>query len=86
MATVDWKDAEYAVKIYGDDTHFLRFLCNSKLWEFVFLRNGFSPGSRMFTRLSKSSLAMLRIQGYTVTICIDNIIAIDHSYEYCLLK
>ena len=86
MATIDWKDAEYAVKIDGDDTHFLRFLCSSKLWEFVFLHNGFSPGSRRFTRLSKSSLAMLRVQGHTVTMHIDNIIAIDQSYEYCLLK
>ena len=28
MATIDLKDAYYSVKMYGDDTLFLKFLCN----------------------------------------------------------
>ena len=85
MATIDLKDAYYSVKIDGDDTCFLKFLCNSKLLKFVVLPNGLSPGPRKFTKLTKPPLAMLKMQGYTVAIYIDDIIAIDQSFEECLL-
>ena len=85
MATIDLKYAYYSVKFDGDDTCFLKFLCNSKLLKFVVLPNGLSPGPRKFTKLTKPPLAMLRMQGYTVAIYIDEIIAIDQSFEECLL-
>ena len=44
MATIDLKDAYYSVKIDGNDTCLLKFLCNSKLLKFVVLPNGLSPG------------------------------------------
>ena len=47
--------------------------------------NGLSPGPRNFTKLTKPPLAMLRMQGYTVAVYIDDIIAIDQSFEECLL-
>ena len=31
MATIDLEDAYYSLKIDGNDTCFLKFLCNSKL-------------------------------------------------------
>ena len=52
---------------------------------FVVLHNGLPPGPRKFTKLTKPPLAMLRMQGYTVAIYIDDIIAIDQSFEECLL-
>ena len=85
MATIDLKDAYYTVKSDGDDTCFLKFLCNSKLLKFVVLPNGCSPGPRKFAKLTKPPLAMLRMQGYTVAIYIDDIIALDQSFEECLL-
>ena len=36
-------------------------------------------------KTNKAPLAMLRMQGYTVAIYIDEIIAIDQSFEECLL-
>ena len=68
MATIDLKDAYYSVKIDGNDTGFLKFLCNSK-------------GPRKFTKLTKPPLAILGMQGYTVAKYIDDIIAIDQSFE-----
>ena len=47
--------------------------------------NGLSPGPRKFTKLTKSPLAMVRMQGYTLAIHIDDIIAIDQRFEKCLL-
>ena len=81
ISTLDLKDAYYSVKIDGDDTCFLKFLCNSKLLKFVVLPNGLSN----FAKLTNPSLAGLRMQGYTVAIYIDDIIAIDQSFEECLL-
>ena len=74
MATTDLKDAYYTL-----------ILCNSKLLKFFVLPNGFSPGPRKFTKLTKPPLAMLRMHGYTVAIYIDDIIAIGQSFEECLL-
>ena len=85
VATIELKDAYYSVNIDGDDTCFLKFLCNSKLLKFVVLPNGLSPGTRKFTKLTKPPLDMLRMQGYTVVIYTDDIIAIDQSFEECLL-
>ena len=85
MATINLKDTYYSVKIEGDDTCFLKFLCNSKLLKFVVLRNALSPDPRKITKLTKPPLAMLRMQGYTVAIYIDDIIAIDQSFEEYLL-
>ena len=83
MATVDLKDAYNSVKIGGNGTC---FLCNSKLLNFFVLPNGLSPGPRKFTKLTKPSLAILRMQGYTVAIYINDVIAIDQSFEECLLN
>ena len=85
MVTIDSKDAFYLVKIDGDGTRFLKFLCNSKLLNFVVFPNGLSPGPLRFTKPTKPPLAMLRMQGYAVAIYVDNIIAIDQSFEECLV-
>ena len=84
MATIDLKYAYYSVTIDGDDTCFLKFLCNSKFLKFVVLPNGLSPGPRKF-QITKPPLAMPRMQGYTVAIYIDDIIAIYQSFEEGLL-
>ena len=85
MATIDLKDAYYSVKIDGNDTCFLKFLCDSKLLKFVVLPNGLSPGPRKFTKLTKPPLVILRMQGYIVAIYVDDIIAIGQSFEECFL-
>ena len=84
-ATIGLKDTYYSVKIDGDDTCFLKFLCNSKILKFVFLPNGLSLGPQKFTKLTIPPLVMLRMQGYTVAIYIDDIIAIDERFEEFLL-
>ena len=85
MATIDLKDAYYSVRTDGDNTRFLKFLYSSCSLKFVALSNGLSPGPRKFTKLTNPPLKMLRMQGYTVTTYIDDIIAIDQSFEECLL-
>ena len=65
------------VKIY--------FVSNSKVLKFVILPSGLSPGTQKFTKLTKPPLFILRMQGYTVAIYIDDIISRDQSFEECLL-
>ena len=85
MATIDLKNAYYSVKIGSNDTSCLKFLCNSKNLKFVVLAKGLLAGPPKFTKLTKPPLAILRMQGYTVAIYIDDISATDESFEDCLL-
>ena len=52
---------------------------------FAVLPNGLSPCPGKFTKLTKAPWTMLRKQGYTVAIYVDDIIAIDQSFEECHL-
>ena len=69
MTSIHLKDAYYSAKIDDDGTCILKFLSSSKLLKLFCIV--------VFTKLTKLPLAMLRIQRYTVSIYIDNIIAID---------
>ena len=53
--------------------------------KFVVLANVLSPGPRKFTKLTKPPLALIRIQGHTVAIYIDDIISVYDTFESCLL-
>ena len=53
--------------------------------KFVVLSNGLSPGPRIFTKLTKPPLALLRIKGHTVAIYIDDIISVYDTFESCRL-
>ena len=52
--------------------------------KFVVLPSDLSPGPRKFTKLTKPPLAILRMQGYTVAIYIDDIIAIDQKLGFLI--
>ena len=73
MATIDLKYAFCSIKTDSGDTRFLKFLCSSKFFKLLALPNGLSPDPRKFTKLTNSTLAMLR---YTAATYIDDIIAI----------
>ena len=81
VTTFDLKEGYYSVKIDGDNTQFLKCLCTSELLKF----DGLPRGPQKFTKLTKSPLVMIRMQGYTVPIYTDDITAIDQSFKECLL-
>ena len=85
MATIDLKDGYYSVKIDELDTKYQKFLLNSRLLKFVALPNGLPPWPRKFTKLTKPPLALLRIQGHTFAIYIDDTISVDDTFQSCLL-
>ena len=55
--------------------------------KFVVLPSGLPPGTQVtqVTKVTKLPLVMLGMQGYTVGLYIDDIIAIDESFEECLI-
>ena len=85
MATIDLKDGYYSVKIDELDTKYQKFVLNSRLLKFVALPNGLPPWPRKFTKLTKPPLALLRVQGHTFAIYIDDTISVDDTFQSCLL-
>ena len=63
---------------YGD-SKYLQFYGGKFFLKFVVLLNGLSSGPRKITKLTKPSIACLRIEGVIVAIYIDDIIVIGET-------
>ena len=84
MVSVDLKDAYFSIPIFQDHRKYLRFLWNSKRFEFTCLPFGYSLAPRVFTKIFKPVMASFRFLGFRVTIFIDDILLVASSYEECL--
>ena len=51
MAKLDIKDAYYSIPIYEPHQKLLKFEYKSKLFKFMVLPNGYTKGTRKFTKL-----------------------------------
>ena len=85
MTSIDLKDAYYSVKISEEDSKYLKRYAEKFFLKFVVLPNGLSSGPQKFTRLTKPTIACLKIEGVIVAIYIDDIIVIGETYEECLI-
>ena len=83
MATIDWKDAYYSVKIHKEDKKLLRFMFDGTLYEFQALPNGLASGPRVFTKITKPLFAQLRRRGFLNSPYIDDCLLIGDSIENC---
>ena len=72
MVSVDLKDAYFSIPIFQDHRKYLRFLWNSKRFEFTCLPFGYSLAPRVFTKIFKPVMAFFRFLGFRVTIFIDD--------------
>ena len=71
MAVLDLRDAYYSVPIATEDRKYLRFGHGGQLYEFVCLPNGLSSAPRIFTKLLKPALTVLRDDGVLIIVYID---------------
>ena len=85
MTSIDLKDAYYSVKISEEDSKYLKRYAGKFFLKFVVLPNGLSSGPQKFTKLTKPTIACLKIEGVIVAIYIDDIIVIGETYEECLI-
>ena len=72
MASLDWKDAYYSVKIHPAHRKFLRFYWKGKLYQFTCLPNGLKSAPRIFTKITRVLMAYARKQGLNVSLYIDD--------------
>ena len=71
LVKIDLKDAYLTVPIWHKHQKYLRFLCKDNMWEFVCLPFGLASAPRVFTKLLKPVVAVLRQMGLRIIIYLD---------------
>ena len=79
MAKLDLKDAYFCVLLRKEFRKFIRFQWDGKLYKFLCLCFGLSPAQRIFTKLLKMSLTVLRRLNILIIINIDDILIIGRT-------
>lgn len=83
MATIDLKDAYFAVPIDTASRKFFRFIFEGQLFQFTCLPFGFCLSPYLFTKIMKPVMAQLRLQGITGVIYLDDIWLSASSPDEC---
>ena len=81
FAKLDLKDAYFSCPIAKSDRRFFRFTFEGKLYEFVCLPQGYTDAPRVFTKITKPLLALLRRYGFVSSIYIDDLLLIGENNE-----
>ena len=78
---IDLKDAYFSVRIAQKDQTFLKFRWRGSLYQFRSCPFGLASAPRLFTKLLKPAMALLRRSGIQAVIYLDDIILINASQE-----
>ncbi len=81
VAKIDLKDAYFTVPIAVHHRRFLRFEWRNKLWQFKVLCFGLASAPRVFTKILKPILSILRRQGLRIIVFLDDILIINATTE-----
>lgn len=84
MVKVDLKDAYLTVPIHASHQKFFRFQWQGRIFEFACLAFGLAPAPRIFTKILKVVMALVRKQGVRLVIYLDDILIINESREGAL--
>ncbi|XP_044179907.1 uncharacterized protein LOC114968520 [Acropora millepora] len=84
MASLDFKDAYYSVKIHPDFQKFFKFSYNGTLYKYTALPNGLCTCPRKFTKMMKPPLAFLRQCGHIISGYIDDQYLQGKTQEKCI--
>lgn len=83
MTTVDLKDAYYLVSINNSHRKFLRFRFKGILYQFNCLPFGISCAPRIFTKIMKPVVKVLRERGFTSVLYLNYFSLLGNSYSEC---
>jgi len=83
FASIDLKEAYNLIPISIKHRKFLRFMWKGKLYEFTCLPFGLSSGPRVFTKLLKLVIAVLRTNGVVLVIYLDDMLVFGSCREAC---
>ena len=81
MAKIDLKDAYFTVPIWKGHQKFLRFLWKGTQWEFACLPFGIASAPRVFTKILKPVIGLLRKQGIRLIIYLDDFLLMASTEE-----
>ena len=84
MTSVDLRDAFMSVPIHSAHCRLLRFKWQGKLFEFVCLPFGLTSAPRVFMKLMKLVMAVLRQRSIRCMVFIDDILLLSQSREELL--
>ena len=83
MASIHLKDAFYSVPVAAHHQKHLNFFANGYI-KFTCMPNGYGPTIRIFTKITKVPFLVLRMQGHTSAVYVDDSYLQGDSYESCL--
>ena len=81
MIKLDLKDAYLQIPIHQDHQHFLQFQWMEKTYQFLCLPFGLTSSPRVFTKVLKPLVGILRQMGIRLVIYLDNILILHQSRE-----
>ena len=84
LVKIDLKDAYLTVPIWKGHQKYLRFLWKDTMLEFACLPFGLATAPRVFTKLMKPVVAMLRQRGVRLIIYLDDILIMAESEDLVL--
>jgi len=74
MTSIDLKDASLSVAVEAEPRKYLHFAWADQMYEFQCLPFGLSSAPRVFTKLLKPVVGLLRHQGIRLVIFLDDIL------------
>ena len=81
MTKIDLKDAYFTVPIWKGHQKFLRFFWKGTQWEFACLPFGIASALRVFTKILKPVIGLLRKQGICLIIYLDDFLLMASTKE-----
>ena len=85
MISIDLKDAYLSVSVAQHYRHLLRFMWEGQLFQFQCLPFGLSTAPRVFTKVMKPVMSLLRQHGIRVIIFIDDTLVMAQKQEDLLI-
>jgi hypothetical protein len=74
LGKIDLKDAYFVIPIWKEHRKYLRFVWKSTLLEFACLPFGLTAAPRLFTKVMKPVVALLRRAGIRLIIYLDDLL------------
>ena len=86
MCKLDLKDAYFSVPFEKNSKQFVHFRWSGNMYEFLCLWFGLGPAPRIFTKLLKVSMTILRRINIKIIIYLDDMLLIGHSLEEIVMS
>ena len=81
MVKLNLKDAYFTVPVWINHQKYLRFLWKGTMWEFACLPFGLASAPRVFTKIMKPVIGMLRKMGVRLIVYLDDILIMAESKQ-----